>query len=231
LEQTGGMHPARPVRAHPPRLAPEAAQDDLKVGAMRSVSLAGSIDPVRTAFVTMDVQPGILALAGITDEPGFLAAISRGIDEARGRGARIAFVRCAFTEQDYAAVPGHNRMFASIASARLVPEDDASAAIHPAIAPHHGDIVVTKTRSGAFSTTELARMLGREIDTLVLCGVSTSGVVLSTVREASDADYRTLVLRDGCADPRTTVHQVLLDAVIPLQADVIDIDELASIWL
>jgi len=83
--------------------------------------------------------------------------------------------------------------------------------------------VFTKIRVSAFSTTELAAFLDdRGIDTLVLAGIQTSGVVLSTVRDAADRDYRLLVLADCCADPDAGVHETLTAKVFPRQADVTD---------
>ncbi|WSW02247.1 cysteine hydrolase [Streptomyces sp. NBC_01006] len=91
------------------------------------------------------------------------------------------------------------------------------------IAPEDGDIVVRKVRIGAGSTTDLHRQLrDRGIDTLVLTGISTSGVVLSTLIDAADRDYRVHVLSDGVADRDPEVHRVLLDRVFPVRADVID---------
>jgi nicotinamidase-related amidase len=59
------------------------------------------------------------------------------------------------------------------------------------VPPQPGDLVVRKTRVGAVSTADLDRQLrDRGIDTLVLAGISTSGVVLSTLIEAADRDYR-----------------------------------------
>lgn len=46
-------------------------------------------------------------------------------------------------------------------------------------------------------------------DTLVLFGIATSGVVLSTVLWAADADYRLFVIKDCCADLDETVHRML----------------------
>ena len=66
------------------------------------------------------------------------------------------------------------------------------------------------------------------IDTLVLAGVHTSGVVLSTVRHAGDLDYRLIVVRDCCADPDAEVHAMLLDSVIAKQAAVVTTAELAG---
>ncbi len=50
-----------------------------------------------------------------------------------------------------------------------------------------------------------------------------SGVVLSTLRQAADLDYRLTVLADGCLDADPEVHRVLTEKVYPRQADVMSI--------
>ena len=73
------------------------------------------------------------------------------------------------------------------------------------------------------STTNLDRQLrDRGIDTLVLAGISTSGVVLSTLIEAADRDYRLYVLSDGTEDPDQQVRDVLLGRIFPRRVQVID---------
>ena len=92
------------------------------------------------------------------------------------------------------------------------------------------DIVVRKTRVGAFSTTDLAEQLGeRGVDTLILAGISTSGVVLSTVRDAHDRDYRLFVLADVTADPEPGVHEFLTERIFPRQAYVIELTDLPGL--
>ena len=59
------------------------------------------------------------------------------------------------------------------------------------------------------------------ISHLVLCGIATSGVVLSTLREAADKDDELTVLADGCVDGDEEVQRVLLSKVFPRQADVL----------
>ena len=71
-------------------------------------------------------------------------------------------------------------------------------------------------------------MLRDGIDTLVLAGVHTSGVVLWAVRHAGDLDYRLVVVRDCWADPDAEVHAMLLDIVIAKQAAVVTAVELAG---
>ena len=56
-------------------------------------------------------------------------------------------------------------------------------------------------------------------------GIATSGVVLSTVRHAADADYRLLVIGDCCSDQDEEVHRVLLSKVFPRQADVVTTEQ------
>ncbi|MGA9718296.1 MAG: isochorismatase family protein, partial [Acidobacteriaceae bacterium] len=58
------------------------------------------------------------------------------------------------------------------------------------------------------------------IDTLVLFGIATSGVVLSTLIEASDADYRLAVIGDCCADLDSAVHDCLIQRFFPKRGSV-----------
>jgi nicotinamidase-related amidase len=98
--------------------------------------------------------------------------------------------------------------------------------IHPAIAPEPGEIVVVKKRVSAFSGSDLELVLGaRKITALVLAGIATSGVVLSTLREAADRDYRLLVLTDACADSDPEIHRVLTEKVFPRQAEIATVAE------
>ena len=60
-----------------------------------------------------------------------------------------------------------------------------------------------------------------DIDTLVLFGIITSGVVLSTALEAMDQDYRVLIVRDACADSDPELHACLLDRLLAKRTDVI----------
>jgi nicotinamidase-related amidase len=155
------------------------------------------------------------------------------IDLARTHGVTIGYVRVAFTDPDRAAVPDRNKSFSRlVAGTAAMATDSPETAMHPAIAPRDGDIVVCKKRVGPFSTTDLADQLAtRGIDTLILAGISTSGVVLSTVRQAADADYRLYVLADATADRDPEVHEVLMTKVFPRQAWVIttaELDELLA---
>jgi nicotinamidase-related amidase len=86
-----------------------------------------------------------------------------------------------------------------------------------------------KHRLSPLVSTDLKPLLrGSGIDTLVLAGVHTSGVVLSTVRHAGDLDYRLVVVRDCCAYPDAEAHAMLLDIVLLKQAAVVTMAEFAG---
>ena len=135
------------------------------------------------------------------------------------------YVRIAFRPGRPEASP-RNRTFAANASASGFGESDPGTQIHPAVAPEPGDLIVMKKRISAFTGSDLEVLLrSMQIDHLVLSGISTSGVVLSTFRQAADLDYQLSVLSDGCADGDDEVHRVLLEKVYPRHASVGTVDE------
>ena len=191
--------------------------------------MTDGIDPRRTALLVMDYQQAIVGM--IDDSDGLVARAAQAIDLVRSRGGHVGYVRVAFTDADLQNIPPTSRMGARIAAGPQAFHDDSpTTQIDERVAPQDGDIVVRKTRVGAFSTTDLAQQLAsRGVDTLILAGISTSGVVLSTVRDGADRDYALYVLSDATADRDETVHACLMEQVFPRQADVITVAELEGI--
>ena len=186
------------------------------------------IDPSSTALLLMDFQPAILA--SISEPDALLARAATALAWARSNKVQVCYVRVAFTEEDFAAVPAHSKAFAPVAHSRFLGADSPEAQIHESLEVRPEDIVVRKTRFGAFSTTDLYASLHKQgIDTLVLAGISTAGVVLSSLRHAADEDYRIYVLSDATADSDPEVHRVLTEKVFPHQADVITTLDLAAL--
>jgi nicotinamidase-related amidase len=98
--------------------------------------------------------------------------------------------------------------------------------IHPAVQPAAGEVVVGKHRVNALYGTSLDLILrANNIETLILLGYATSGVVLSTVRYAADLDYRLVVVEDCCADQDPEVHNFLTRRIFPRQAEVVTVDQ------
>jgi nicotinamidase-related amidase len=183
------------------------------------------IDPSRTALLIMDYQNGILPLAPNTEE--LLSGARQAIDLVRSHGGTIGYVRVGFAEESEIGGSTGKRVGGPAAALEHFNAEHPNTQIHDDVAPQAGDIVVRKTRVGPFGSTDLHEQLqARGIDTLLLAGVSTSGVVLSTVRDAHDRDYRLIVLADLCADRDPEVHELLTGKVFPGQAEVIDTKEL-----
>ncbi len=129
------------------------------------------------------------------------------------------FVRVAF-RPGYPEAAVSNPTFGPISQADgTFTEDHPATQVHAAVEPLAGEPVIVKRRVSAFNGSDLDVLLrAAGADSLVLAGIATSGVVLSTVRHAADLDYRITVLSDACADSDPEVHRVLLEKVFPRQA-------------
>jgi nicotinamidase-related amidase len=174
-----------------------------------------------TALLIMDLQQGIVERFG--DDDGYLDRLAAAAAAARGAGIPVIYVTVSF-RPGYPEVSDRNKSFAAIAGSGRFTEGDPVREVHPAVAPQPGDVLVTKRRVSAFTGSDLDVVLrARGTDHLVLAGIATSGVVLSTLRQAADLDYRLTVLADGCLDGDPEVHQVLLGKVFPRQAEVTSI--------
>lgn len=137
----------------------------------------------------------------------------------------MIYVRVAFREGNPEVNP-RNRTFSALAERGGFGLDDEATQIHSAVAPGPDDIIMIKKRVGAFSGSDLDVVTrSRGITSLVLTGIATSGVVLSTLRHAADLDFDLTVLSDGCADADPKVHEILLSTVFPRQARVMTTHE------
>ena len=174
----------------------------------------------------MDYQNGVVDMLDETDD--LLSRAADAIATVRGAGGQIGYVRVAFEDSDLEAFPPTSGMGKRVGASGLALRNDSpTTAVHERVAPEPGDIIVRKVRVGAFSTTDLDEQLrARGVDTLILAGISTSGVMLSTVRDASDRDYRVIVLADATADPQPDVHEFLTERIFPRQGDVITVADL-----
>ena len=98
--------------------------------------------------------------------------------------------------------------------------------IHEAVKPIEGEVVAGKHRVNALHGTDLDQVLrANDIQNLILLGYATSGVVLSTIRDAADLDYRLYIVEDCCADQDPEVHDFLTQRIFPRQADVVQSED------
>jgi nicotinamidase-related amidase len=178
------------------------------------------------ALLVMDVQQSVVER--FANDGDYLGRVGAAITAARGAGIAVIYVQVEF-RPGYPEISQRNKTFAAIAGTGRLTEDDPGIGIHPDIAPAPGEVIVTKRRVSAFAGSDLDVVLrAGSTDSLVLAGVATRGVVLSTLRQAADLDYRLTVLADGCLDGDPEVHRVLLEKVFPRQADVISVADWAA---
>jgi nicotinamidase-related amidase len=178
----------------------------------------------KTGLLVMDVQNGVVERFAEGSE-SLLEVLGRATKAARAASVPVIYIRIAF-RRGAPEVSRHNRVFSALVTSRPMDIDEDDTQIHPAVAPQDGDVVVVKKRVGSFVGSDLDVVLrSMEIDSLVLTGIATSGVVLTTVREAADLDYELTVLRDGCLDADPEVHRFLMDKLFPRQAEVLETDE------
>lgn len=184
-----------------------------------------------SALLVMDFQTIILnnflpqEIAGnvIRNTASLIAA-------ARAAAVPVIYISVGF-RKGYPEVSKNNTIFSSIKENGMFMADNESTAIHPEVAPAENEAVIVKRRVGAFSFTELEMILRAQgIETLILTGVTTSGVVLSTVGQAFDLDYRLVVAGDCCADPDHDTNLFILDKILPQHTIVTRSTEISEAW-
>jgi nicotinamidase-related amidase len=195
--------------------------------ARSNMPAAFPIYPAHTAVLSMDCQTGIVSVYTKDDKDAFLTRAASALNHARSTGMTVIHVQVGF-RPGLPEVSSRNALFAAIKSSAQHQAlfQGPLAAIPAAIAPKENEIVVTKHRVSAFAGTDLSMILrAKEIDTLVLFGIATSGVVLSTLVEAADSDFRLAVIKDCCADLDPGLHECLVNKFFPSRAAVLTVRE------
>ena len=179
-------------------------------------------DLSRAALLSMDLQTAIVSIY-TRGQDDFLPRVAEVLNTARNSGMSVMHV-CMGFRPGLPEIGSRNPLFAGIKSSPQWQQlfQGTAGAIHPAVAPQPDDIVITKHRISAFAGTDLDMILrAKEIDTLILMGIATSGVVLATLLHATDADYWVIVIKDCCADQDQEVHACLTEKVFPRLATVV----------
>lgn len=177
------------------------------------------------ALLLMDFQAGVVERFGST---GALQGARTALDAARAHAVPVVFVRVGFRE-GAPEVSLRNQSFSARAGRPGMEERGPATQVVAELEPLPTEVVVVKRRVSAFAGSDLEVVLrAADVDHLVLAGIATSGVVLSTLREAADRDFRLTVLADACVDGDPEVHRVLTEKVFPRQADVLTVADWIS---
>ncbi|HEX7611986.1 MAG TPA: hydrolase [Candidatus Limnocylindrales bacterium] len=172
------------------------------------------LEPARTALVVIDLQRGIVAMpTGPRSSAEVVARAAQLIKALRAAGGTVVLVRVTPSPDGKDSLRPITDAPAQ-AAGRLLPPDWAE--IVPELAPEATDIVITKRQWGAFYGTELDLQLRRRgIDTIVLCGISTSIGVESTARDAFERGYNQVFVEDAMAAREAAEHVHTVGTLFP----------------
>ncbi|MER5173655.1 isochorismatase family protein [Thioclava sp. GXIMD2076] len=199
----------------------------------QTYTAAGFGNPVprgtKPAVVVVDFSYGFTDLQYPTasDAASQMAATKRLCDVARAKGFPVIFTTIAYHKGELDKLPWLKKaqgMAALIEGSRLV-EIDAATGIRPE------DAIVTKKGASSFFGSTLAALLaGAGVDTVIVCGATTSGCVRATVVDSVQSGFNTLVAADACADRAQGPHDANLFDMGQKYADVTHSDELIG-WI
>ena len=181
------------------------------------------IDPTRSALVLLHYQTDILSIFAQAGIGAYVERMSALAESARAAGIPVYFVRIGFSP-DYREISANNQNGQMIRSFGLFTADDVPEGLRA-----EGDTVLVAHRVSAFRGTDLDLLLrARGIDTLMMAGVTTTGVVFSTLAEASDLDYRILLVADGCFEPDAAAQDAMLRVPFATRAEIVTTGDLIA---
>jgi maleamate amidohydrolase len=183
-----------------------------------------AIVPARTALLVMHYQTDIVGLFPSV-APALLANTRQLCDAARHKGVRVYFAKIQFSP-GYTEVSPLNKNGQGMKQLGLFVEDEIS----PELGKQANEPLVIAHRASVFFGTDLeARLSARGIDTLLMVGIASTGVVLSSVAYASDADFRLFTVKDCCYDPDQVVHDHLFSTAFESRTTVLSLADALSL--
>lgn len=192
-----------------------------------------------TALMVVDMQNGFCHDDGSVNKVGLPAArlqpaiepCARLIAAARLAGIPVIYTRYVY-RPDYTdgGVMVHE-LIPDLKNGHCLAAGTWDVEVVDELAPVNADYVIDKNRPSAFFATGLEPVLkGLAISDLVVCGVTTNCCVETTVRDASQRDYRTFVVQDAVAEYEDDRHAVALKSMGMLFAKRVTVDEVLRAW-
>jgi biuret amidohydrolase len=183
-----------------------------------------AIDPTHTAVVIIDMQRDFLEPGGFGESLGnnvslLKAAVGpcqRLLQAAREQGILVIHTREGH-RADLSDAPKAKvergapsvRIGANGPMGRILIRGEAGHDLIPELYPLPTEIVIDKPGKGAFYATDLhAILMNKQIESLIVCGVTTEVCVHTTVREANDRGFKCIVPSDCCASYFPEFHEM-----------------------
>lgn len=174
-----------------------------------------------TALLIADFYAEMMNTIPHAVERGVVAKTQELQRVARESGIMVCYSATVF-RPGYPEISDRNKTFSQRKASGQPAVFDPIQVIHEAVRPLEGEVVAGKHRVNAMFGTDLEMSLrANNIDTIVMLGYATSGVVLSTTRYAADADFRLFIVEDCCSDQDVEVHDFLTQKIFPRQAEVV----------
>jgi len=173
-------------------------------------------EPARTCLLLIDTQNYVWNPDVAQRLPYFdaqvrdvvLPNLRRLIDAFRGAGGEVMY-----TVMENYTKDGRDRSLDYKLSKFFIAKGSWDAKVLDAIAPGDDDIVLPKTSSGVFNSTNIEYLLRNiGIDTLAVTGFLTDQCVDHTVRDAADCGFYPVCVSDGCATHSAQRHENALNA-------------------
>lgn len=184
------------------------------------------LDAKKTAIVAIDLQKGILRMAGAPHSVQFVVANSaRLLAQARQSGARPVLVHVGGAADGADRLrPVSDQAMRSLAG---MPPDWSD--FTPELDRQPGDTEILKRQWGAFYGTDLDLQLRRRgLDTIVLCGIATEFGVESTARDAYERGYQLLFAADAMTGASAESHANSIERIFPRMGRVRTTEEIVA---
>ncbi len=173
----------------------------------------------RTALLVIDMQNGFCHPEGSFAQLGLDIAMTNQaiggcrtlVDAAHQAGVPVVFTRYIYRSDYRDGGVLVQDLLPALADVRSLAAGTWDGEIVDQLTPDEGDFVVDKNRYSAFYGTGLEPILtSLAIDHLVVCGVTTNMCVETTVRDASQRDYRVFVVADATGELEQARHDMAL---------------------
>ncbi len=156
-----------------------------------------------------------------------IGKVNQAMAWGRSHGWLTILVKVGFAG-NYADQPKQSPLFGRVHELNAFLLDTPGTEFHPQLDTRLADLILVKPRVSAFYGTSLdAALRARNIDHVLIAGVSSTLAVQSTVRDAHDRDYRVSVLEDACAATTEEVHRASMD-MLRIIAEITTVDGIVN---
>ncbi len=207
-------------------------------GLRDGLHMFSKLDPARTAHIIVDLQNGFVEPGALIEIPvarDIIPNVNAICSAVRAAGGLNVFIRYLVDEETLVNWSSWFTDFASPERRKAMIDafghDSHGFALWPGLDVQPSDLVVDKTRFGAFvpGSSKLHEMLQeRGIDTLIITGTATNVCCKSTARDAMQMNYKVIFVSDGNAAMTDAEHNATLNNMLNLFADVMSTEEVVG---